>query len=81
MELLHVATTNTVNGNARRTWILIKDGAIIDGAQEGCSGKPERFRGYLAVRINVSPKEWRSWNEQLSAVLAWQAKVRNLAGV
>ena len=81
MELLHVATTNTVNGNARCSWILIKDGAILDGAQEDCSGKPERFRDYLAVRINVSPKEWRSWNEQLSAVLAWQAKVRNLAGV
>jgi hypothetical protein len=59
--------------NPRRTWILIKDGAIIDGETEDYSGKPERFRDCMAVRINVSPSEWRSWNEQLAAVIAWNA--------
>jgi len=80
MELLQIATNNSTSGNSCRTWILIKDGAIIDGEMEDCSGKPERFRDCFAVRINVSPSEWRSWNQQLAAVIAWNAKVASLSG-
>jgi hypothetical protein len=80
LELLQIATNNSANGNPRRTWILIKDGAIVDGEIEDYSGKPDRFRYFMAVRINVSPKEWCSWNEQLAAVIAWNAKVASLAG-
>jgi hypothetical protein len=81
MELLQIATTNTTNGNSRRTWILIRDGAIVDGEREECGGRPERFRDFMAARINVSPKEWRAWNEQLAAVIAWDAKVAAFSGV
>ena len=80
MELLQIATNNNANGNPRRTWILIEDGAIVDGEREDFGGKPDRFRGFMAVRINVTPTEWRAWNEQLAAVIAWNAKVASLAG-
>jgi hypothetical protein len=80
-ELLQIATSNDRNGNPRRTWILIRDGAMVDGEPEDYSGKPERFRDHMAVRVNVSPTEWKAWNEQLAAVLAWQAKVAALSGL
>jgi hypothetical protein len=80
-ELLHLAAMNDRNGNANRIFILIRDGAIVDGEAEDCAGKPERFRDFLAVRINVSGKELKSWRQQLAAVIAWQTKTEALAGM
>lgn len=80
-ELLHLAAPNDQNGNPRRTWLLLVDGAIKDGEKEGYSGKPRRFRDYMALRINVTASELRNWNQQLDAVKAWQAKVESLSGV
>lgn len=76
MELLQIATKSDRNGNACRMWIAIQDGAIVDGERENLGGKPERFRDHLSVRINVSPAEWRAWDEQLAAVLDWRIRDR-----
>jgi hypothetical protein len=74
MELLHLMAPNDSNGNPRRTWLLINDAAIVDGHREDYNGKPDRFKGYFAFQVFVSPTELRDLNRQLQAVLNEKAK-------
>ena len=65
--LIYLATTNDTNGNPRRAWFEINDFGLATGVWlEGYAGSgvlPNRLRDAClsCPRINVQPKEFRSW--------------------
>jgi hypothetical protein len=81
MSLLQIRTSNDRNGNSRVVWVVVKDGAVVDGEIQGPEGRPARFRGELDVVITVSPTELKRWKHILKGVQEWNAKVAILSGV
>ena len=65
--LIYLCTTNDSNGNPRRAWFEINDFGRATGVwEEGYKGSgalPQRLQDarLSAPRINVQPREYRSW--------------------
>lgn len=82
MQILHICTKNTVNGNPRRLYVFIHGSGKYDGqigavCEEGYEGLErhrkmvEAFTGFAVsrytTRINVAPKEYRRFITEAKA--------------
>ena len=64
MELIRLCATNDRNGNPRRVYVMISDGAAIAAWDEGYSGSDAvpgiwRQNAYNAPSFAVTPAEYR----------------------
>ena len=63
----HLITTNDINGNPRRLYVLLdKQGTMTEVIDEGYSGLPDKCRDLIRLPdVITTPKEYRVFKNWL----------------